>query len=154
MRVPDDGCRCQDFPVRSVGEILRPVHLHPSSPRRAGPAPPAPARIAFRGTRRVTRHASHAFSKAVGFVIVLYVLVSLVTLGNLPVTGIVAARNYALFEAARSFFGQAGFNLISVAAMRKAIVVTHATALPIGARIVHAAMNGGPSRSEEDAKAN
>ena len=68
-----------------------------------------------------------AFYIAVVFVIALYVLVSLVTLGNLPVNKIVAAKNYALSEAARSFFGQAGFDMIAVAAMLSTASAINAT---------------------------
>jgi amino acid transporter len=58
-----------------------------------------------------------AYYASVTFVIVLYVAVAAVTVGNLPVGDIVAARDYALAEAARPFLGQAGFALIAVAAM-------------------------------------
>jgi len=58
-----------------------------------------------------------AFYASVGFVIALYVLVSLVTAGNLPVTQIVAAKDYALAEAARPFLGKLGYTLIAVAAL-------------------------------------
>jgi amino acid transporter len=58
-----------------------------------------------------------AYYSAVGFVIVLYVLISLVTVGNLPVSEIVAARDYALAEAARPFLGSIGFAMIAVAAL-------------------------------------
>jgi amino acid transporter len=58
-----------------------------------------------------------AYYSAVGFVIVLYVLVSLVTVGNLPVSEIVAARDYALAEAAKPFLGSIGFAMIAVAAL-------------------------------------
>jgi amino acid transporter len=54
---------------------------------------------------------------AVGFVIALYILVAIVTVGNLSVDKIVAAKDYALAEAARPFLGQAGFTLIAIAAM-------------------------------------
>jgi hypothetical protein len=53
----------------------------------------------------------------VGFVIVLYVLVSMVTAGNLSISQIVAAKDYALAEAARPFLGQTGYTLIAVAAL-------------------------------------
>ena len=49
--------------------------------------------------------------------IALYVLVSLVTVGNLAVDKIAAAKDYALAEAARPFLGRAGFALIAIAAM-------------------------------------
>jgi amino acid transporter len=58
-----------------------------------------------------------AYFTAVIFVIVLYVLVSIVTVGNLPVDKIVAAKDYALAEAARPFLGVIGFSLIAVAAL-------------------------------------
>jgi len=68
-----------------------------------------------------------AYFIAVGFVIALYVLVALVTVGNLPVTRIVAAKDYALAEAARPFFGQTGFTLIAVAAMLSTASAINAT---------------------------
>jgi amino acid transporter len=58
-----------------------------------------------------------AYFSAVGFVILLYVLVSLVTVGNLPVSEIVSARDYALAEAARPFLGGIGFTMIAIAAL-------------------------------------
>jgi len=58
-----------------------------------------------------------AFYASVGFVIALYVLVSLVTAGNLPVAQIVAAKDYALAAAARPFLGNLGYTLIAVAAL-------------------------------------
>jgi len=58
-----------------------------------------------------------AYYASVGFVIVLYVLVAVVTTGNLPVDQIVAAQDYALAEAARPFMGKFGFILIAVAAL-------------------------------------
>jgi len=58
-----------------------------------------------------------AYFTAVIFVILLYILVSLVTVGNLPVDKIVSAKDYALAEAARPFLGAFGFTLIAVAAL-------------------------------------
>lgn len=58
-----------------------------------------------------------AYFTAVIFVIVLYVFVSIVTVGNLPVNEIVSAKDYALAEAARPFLGVIGFSLIAVAAL-------------------------------------
>jgi amino acid transporter len=58
-----------------------------------------------------------AYFTAVIFVIILYILVSVVTVGNLSVDKIVAAKDYALAEAARPFFGVIGFSLIAVAAL-------------------------------------
>jgi amino acid transporter len=58
-----------------------------------------------------------ALFSAVGFVIGLYVLVSLVAVGNLSIVEIVKAEDYALAEAARPFLGNAGFIMIAVAAL-------------------------------------
>ena len=68
-----------------------------------------------------------AYFTAVGFVIVLYVFVALVTVGNLSVDKIVAAKDYALAEAARPFLGQAGFTLIAIAAMLSTASAINAT---------------------------
>jgi len=77
--------------------------------------------------RNVTRTLPRAYYTAVGFVLALYVLVSLVTVGNLPVDKIVAAKDYALAEAARPFLGQAGFTLIAIAAMLSTASAINAT---------------------------
>jgi amino acid transporter len=58
-----------------------------------------------------------AFYTSVGFVIVLYILVSFVTAGNLSVDRIVAAKDYALAEGAKPFLGNFGYTLIAVAAL-------------------------------------
>jgi amino acid transporter len=58
-----------------------------------------------------------AYFTAVIFVIVLYILVAVVTVGNLPLDKIIAAEDYALAEAARPFLGTVGFSLIAIAAL-------------------------------------
>lgn len=58
-----------------------------------------------------------AYYSTVGFVIALYVLVSLVTVGNLPIDQIVAAKDYALAASAKPFMGSFGFILIAIAAL-------------------------------------
>ncbi|MGA9420792.1 MAG: APC family permease [Rhodanobacteraceae bacterium] len=68
-----------------------------------------------------------AYYTAVGFVITLYVLVALVAVGNLAVDRIVAAKDYALAEAARPFFGRAGFTLIAIAAILSTASAINAT---------------------------
>ena len=50
-------------------------------------------------------------------VMVIYVLISLVTLGNLPLPEIIKAQENALAEAARPFLGNFGFILISIGAL-------------------------------------
>ena len=68
-----------------------------------------------------------AFYSSVGFVILLYVLIAIVTVGALPVDKIVAAKDYALAEAARPSLGQAGFILIAIAAMLSTASAINAT---------------------------
>jgi amino acid transporter len=68
-----------------------------------------------------------AFFIAVGFVIFLYVMVSIVTVGCLPVDKVVAARDYALAEAAKPFMGHAGYLLITVAALLSTSSAINAT---------------------------
>jgi amino acid transporter len=58
-----------------------------------------------------------AYIGSVVFVIALYVLVSMVTVINLPLGRIVAARDYALAASAQPFLGAFGFTLIAVAAL-------------------------------------
>lgn len=77
--------------------------------------------------RDVKRTLPCAYYTAVGFVIVLYVLVALVTVGHLPVDQIVAAKDYALAEAARPLLGSAGFTLIAIAAMLSTASAINAT---------------------------
>jgi amino acid transporter len=68
-----------------------------------------------------------AFYTAVIFVIILYILVALVTVGNLPVNKIMQAKDYALAEAARPFMGNFGFTLIAIAAMLSTASAINAT---------------------------
>ncbi len=68
-----------------------------------------------------------AFFASVAFVIVLYVLVSGVAVGSLAPDRIVAARDYALAEAARPRLGQFGFTLIAVAALLSTASAINAT---------------------------
>ncbi len=68
-----------------------------------------------------------AYFTAVVFVIALYIAIAIVAVGTLPVDQIVAARDYALAEAARPFMGQAGFALIAAAAMLSTTSAINAT---------------------------
>lgn len=51
------------------------------------------------------------------FVMVFYILISLVTIGNLPLSEIVKAQENALAIAAKPFLGNFGFTLISIGAL-------------------------------------
>jgi len=68
-----------------------------------------------------------ALFSSVGFVLVLYVLVAIVTVGNLSVDKIVAAKDYALAAAARPFLGETGYLLITVAALLSTASAINAT---------------------------
>ncbi len=68
-----------------------------------------------------------AYFGSVLFVIALYVLVATVTVGNLPLARIVAAKDYALAEAAKPFLGSTGFTLIAVAALLSTFSAINAT---------------------------
>ncbi len=80
-----------------------------------------------RDVRNPERTLPRAYFSAVGFVIVLYVLVAVVTVGSLPVSAIVGAKDYALAEAARPALGHTGFLLIAVAAMLSTASAINAT---------------------------
>ena len=77
--------------------------------------------------RNASKVLPRAFYSSVGFVIVLYVLVAMVTVGSLPVDKIVEAKDYALAAAARPSLGQTGFILIAVAAMLSTASAINAT---------------------------
>jgi amino acid transporter len=68
-----------------------------------------------------------AYYASVIFVILLYILVSAVTVGNLPVNKIVEAKDYALAMAAKPFLGQFGFILIAIAALLSTTSAINAT---------------------------
>ncbi len=77
--------------------------------------------------RNPRRTLPRAYFTSVLFVIGLYVLVSLVTVGNLSLDSIVAAEDYALAEAARPFLGSAGFTMIAIAALLSTASAINAT---------------------------
>ncbi len=68
-----------------------------------------------------------AYYVSVIFVIILYILVAAVTVGNLPFAQIVNAKDYALAEAAKPFLGQAGFLMITIAALLSTSSAINAT---------------------------
>ncbi len=77
--------------------------------------------------RDAKRILPRAYYSGVAFVIVLYVLVAVVTIGTLPIAKIVDAQDYALAEAARPSLGQTGFLLIAIAAMLSTASAINAT---------------------------
>ncbi|SHO63945.1 APC family permease [Algoriphagus zhangzhouensis] len=58
-----------------------------------------------------------AYYYSVLFVIVLYILISIVTVGSLAFKEIAKAQDYVLAEAAKPMLGQVGFTVITVAAL-------------------------------------
>jgi len=68
-----------------------------------------------------------AYWSAVGFVIILYVLISVVAVGILPLDRIAAAEDYALAVAARPSLGSFGFTLIAIAALLSTASAINAT---------------------------
>ena len=68
-----------------------------------------------------------AYYTSVIFVIALYVLIAIVSIGNLQVNQIINARDYALAEAAKPFMGNFGFILIAIAAILSTSSAINAT---------------------------
>lgn len=68
-----------------------------------------------------------AFYSAVGFTVILYIAISFMTVGNLPVSEIVSAKDYALAAAAEPVLGQVGFVIIAIAALLSTSSAINAT---------------------------
>jgi amino acid transporter len=58
-----------------------------------------------------------AYYYSVIFVIFLYIIIAIVTVGSLPFKEIAEAEDYVLAEAARPMLGQVGFTIITIAAL-------------------------------------
>lgn len=58
-----------------------------------------------------------AYYYSVLFVILLYVIIAIVTIGSLPFKEIASAKDYVLAEAAKPMVGQVGFTIITIAAL-------------------------------------
>jgi hypothetical protein len=68
-----------------------------------------------------------AFYGAVLFVILLYVLISVVTVGVVPENQLMQAKDYALALAAKPALGQVGFTLVAIAALLSTFSAINAT---------------------------
>jgi amino acid transporter len=77
--------------------------------------------------RDLKRTIPKAFYTSVVFVIALYVIVAVVTVGSLPLQKIIGAKDFALAAAARPSLGTAGFTLIAIAAMLSTLSAINAT---------------------------
>lgn len=58
-----------------------------------------------------------AYYGSVIFVILLYIIIAIVTVGSLPFSEIKEAKDYVLAEAAKPMLGQIGFTIITIAAL-------------------------------------
>ncbi|HFC10646.1 MAG TPA: amino acid permease [Candidatus Kaiserbacteria bacterium] len=68
-----------------------------------------------------------AFYSAVIFVILLYICVAIVAVGNVSIHEAMVAKDYVLAVAAKPFFGKTGFAVIAVAAMLSTASAINAT---------------------------
>ncbi|MEN2283326.1 APC family permease [Algoriphagus sp. SE2] len=63
------------------------------------------------------KNVPRAYYFSISFVILLYLLIAIVTVGSLPFIEIAKAEDYVLAEAARPMLGKLGFTIITVAAL-------------------------------------
>lgn len=63
------------------------------------------------------KNIAKAYYYSVIFVIILYIIIALVTVGSLPFNQIAKAQDYVLAEAAKPMLGQIGFTIITIAAL-------------------------------------
>ncbi len=63
------------------------------------------------------RNIPRAYFGSVIFVILLYISIAIITVGSLPFSSIATAQDYVLAQAAKPMLGQAGFAIITVAAL-------------------------------------
>lgn len=83
--------------------------------------------FAYEGFRVITNAAEdmpdpqrtlpRAIMTAVVIVMILYIAIALTVFGHLPAADVIAAKDYALAEAAKPVFGQTGFRIVAVAAL-------------------------------------
>jgi amino acid transporter len=63
------------------------------------------------------KNISKAYFYSVIFVILLYIIIAVVTVGSLPFKEIASAQDYVLAEAAKPMLGKVGFTIITIAAL-------------------------------------
>lgn len=64
---------------------------------------------------------------SIGLVALVYISVTLVVLGSLPMNKIIQTKEYVLAEAAKPFFGEAGFKIMAIAALFSTASAINAT---------------------------
>jgi amino acid transporter len=87
--------------------------------------------------REPARNVPRAIYLSIAIVTVIYVLVSVVAVGNLPLPRLMEAQEYALAEAAKPFLGSLGYLLVSLGALFSISSALNAT-LYGGANIAYA----------------
>ncbi|WP_055448853.1 APC family permease [Lacinutrix mariniflava] len=78
------------------------------------------------------KNTEKAYFGAVGFVIVLYILIAIVTVGSLPFAEIANAEDYVLAKAAEPILGKIGFTIITITALISTFSAINATILGSG----------------------
>ncbi|SFV53475.1 amino acid transporter [hydrothermal vent metagenome] len=74
-----------------------------------------------------TKNLPRAFYGSVVIVVVLYVLISIITVGNVPEDALLKAKDYALAIAAKPSLGEIGFTLVASAALLSTFSAINAT---------------------------
>jgi hypothetical protein len=69
----------------------------------------------------------YAFYGSVIFVIILYVLIAMISVGTVPEKELLAAKDYALAIAAKPALGQVGFTIVAIAALLATFSAINAT---------------------------
>ena len=77
-----------------------------------------------------------AYYYSVGFVIILYFVIAVITVGSLPFADIADAQDYVLAEAAKPMLGNVGFTIITIAALISTFSAINAS-LYGGSQVVH-----------------
>ena len=78
------------------------------------------------------KNTEKAYYGAVGFVVLLYVLIAIVTVGGLPFKEIANAEDYVLAKVAEPILGKTGFTIIAITALISTFSAINATVLGSG----------------------
>ncbi|PNW28524.1 APC family permease [Formosa algae] len=78
------------------------------------------------------KNTEKAYFGAVGFVVILYILIAIVTVGSLPFEQIADAQDYVLAKAAEPTLGHLGFTIITITALISTFSAINATVLGSG----------------------
>ena len=73
------------------------------------------------------KNLARAYFGSVGFVVLLYILIAMITVGSVPEDELMKAKDYALAVAAQPALGHTGFTLVAVAALLATFSAINAT---------------------------